>query len=763
MAYTDVTSIANFPDALESGGGGVSVFEPEQQSRFPAKSPAGKLERWAKKANLTGEFDNDKLDKIGADVIRDYEIDEQSRSDWKAMHEDAFKLALQETSDRKSYPFPGAANVSVPVLIVAALQFNARAYPAIVDNPTLVKTKVNGSDKGVPVVDPATGQPVMQANENGEPEPVWAVKPGAKRERGDRISRHMSFQLLEEMEEWEESVDKELMQVPIVGCAFRKTYRDTTLKRNVSKLIPAMDLVVNDETTETLEDCPCITEVCTYYRHQVETHFRKKLWREIEIQWDEDEGHKKEEFLEQHCHMDLDEDGYDEPYIITVHKETQKVVRIVTCFEPEDIDAEGGRIVCIRKAQYYTKISFLPHPKGRFYDLGFGLLLRYLNKSINTVLNMLLDAGKLANMRGGFIGRGPDIRAEQMRIAPGEWKFVNVSGGDLRNAMVPLEYKEPSPVLYQLMTFLIEFANKITSVQDVLTGDVNPNIKPTTIIAQVEQATKQLRTIFKRILRGRKAEFKKLAHLNRTHLSDQEYFTFLDEADQSEVARSDYEDEDLDISPAADPRMVFDMQRMAQAEAIFGWGQSSPYANQEETNRQFVQTIGGDPELLMQKPQGNPELEMRVAELQLKGRAQDAKDLDAAIKRAKLWPEILEILARAEASASKAEADSAGIDLEQIRQWNAFVQQAHQMDMDLINAATAAMGQGQPANQPTGNGAMGGQSGDADSSGLLLGLRGAMQGGLDGLPAPRGAGPGPYPTEADVEAGYGASDGRTEI
>lgn len=741
MAYTDgAITTDSFPAALS--GGGVPDDE-ESQPRYPAKSPAAKLERWSESVNLTFEFDDDELTKIGADVIRDYEIDEASRSEWKAMHEDAFKLALQVTSNKKAYPFPGAANVSVPVLIVAALQFNARAYPAIVDGPTIVKSKVNGNDEGLPVIG-MDGQPVMQMDEDGQPEPMWQIKPGAKRERGERISRHMSYQLLEEMPGWEESVDKELIQVPIVGCVFRKTYREAVKRRNESKLIPAIDLVVNDETTEDLDDCPCITEVCRYYRHQIETKFRKKEWRDIEIEWDENEPHKKEVFLEQHCHMDLDGDGYTEPYIITVHKETQKPVRIVTCFEPEDIDADdSGNIIAITKTQYYTKIAFLPHPKGRFYDLGFGLLLRYLNKSINTTLNMLLDAGKLANMRGGFIGRGPDIRAEQTRIGAGEWKFVNTPGGALRDSIVPLDYKEPSPVLFQLMQFLIEFANKITSVQDVLTGDVNPNIKPTTIIAQVEQATKQLRTIFKRILRGHKAEFQKLRRLNKMHMSDKEYFTLHD--DPEAVAREDYEDEDLDISPAADPRMVFDMQRMAQAEAIFGWGQQSPFADQEATNRQFVLAIGGDPETLMQEPQGNPALELQMAELELKGRAQQVKELETALKREKQEAEILKIFADAELSASKAEAESVGIDLEDIRQYRDGIQQLHQMSMDRINAITTAMGQGQSANQPTGSGAVEGQSGNGVDTELLQRLRGELQGGMDGMPAPQGGGPGGIP------------------
>ena len=128
--------------------------------------------------NLAEVLTDDDLEAIGRDVCEKYEIDEQSRRRWKIKMEDATKLALQLV-EPKSYPWQGAANIKFPLLTIASMQFAARAYPALVKAPDLVKYRVQGSDQD-----------------------------GAKASRAARISAHMSYQLLEEDEPWEEDSTK---------------------------------------------------------------------------------------------------------------------------------------------------------------------------------------------------------------------------------------------------------------------------------------------------------------------------------------------------------------------------------------------------------------------------------------------------------------------------------------------------------------------------------------------------------------------------
>jgi chaperonin GroES len=136
-------------------------------------------------------FSSDQLSTLARDVVDDYERDLADNADWRDKADKAMKRAAQEDREAKDYPWPNAANVKFPMLTVAALQFNARAYPAIVKGDEAVSVKVVGRDAGRPsytmgpqglveVVNPETG------------EPVWAVPPGAKMKRGNRVKDYLN-------------------------------------------------------------------------------------------------------------------------------------------------------------------------------------------------------------------------------------------------------------------------------------------------------------------------------------------------------------------------------------------------------------------------------------------------------------------------------------------------------------------------------------------------------------------------------------------
>src|SRR4030067_3870718 len=82
-------------------------------------------------------------------------------------------------------------------------------------------------------------------------------------------------------------------------------------------------------------------------------------------------------FLEQHRWEDLDGDGCREPWIVTVHKDSGKVVRVYANFDVEDIRVRqrGGKIVRVDRRDYFVHYPFLPDPNGGFYGIGLGLLL----------------------------------------------------------------------------------------------------------------------------------------------------------------------------------------------------------------------------------------------------------------------------------------------------------------------------------------------------------------------------------------------------
>ena len=162
---------------------------------------------------------------------------------------------------------------------------------------------------------------------------------------------------------------------------------------------------------------------------------------------------------------DLDNDGYQEPYVITIEEQTKKVLRIVARFDSDGIYLnDEKKVVRIDSVEYYTKYGFVPNPDGGFYDIGFGHLLGHTNIAVNTLINQLVDAGTLANLQAGWIGKGLRVKLGDQPFRPGEWRQVNATGDDIKKQIMPLPFKEPSEVLFKLLGMLIESGPKLTNL-----------------------------------------------------------------------------------------------------------------------------------------------------------------------------------------------------------------------------------------------------------------------------------------------------------
>lgn len=582
-----------------------------------------KLLGWIKSNNIAKDLDQGILDKIGSRVVREYNIDENSRSDWKTKTEQAMDLAMQVAKE-KQFPWPKAANVIYPLMTTATIQFAARAYPAIVANRSVVKGVVIGNDDGEPQIGP-NGKPVSYPGQDGQPQIAWKVPPGGKQTIADNIGAHMSWQLLDEQTEWEPETDALLHILPIVGCDFRKSYFDPSKGRNASLRVPALNLVVNYHA-KSMETAPRITEEIKYYPIEVEEMERAGLFLVPENPYgqaddaqdgDEDAPHM---FLEQHRWWDLDDDKYPEPYIVTVHKRSQKVVRIVARYDAEGIHFSQNthKIVKIDPVHYYTKYDFLPNPDGGIYGVGFGQLLRPINEAVNTTLNQLLDAGTLANTGGGFIGKGLSMNAGAIRFVMGEYKVVNVSGSDLKSNIVPMQFPGPSAVLFNLLGMLVEAGKEVAAVKDVLTGDTgkSANIPATTTLALIEQGLKVFTAIYKRIHRSLKQELNKLYRLNRIYGDEKAQYKVGNA--WKEISKQDYV-LGSGVEPVSDPTMVSDMQRLGRAQFLMQFA-NDPWFNGHEIRKRMLDAASIDriDAILNNQPPPNPALAIKGMEMDQK-------------------------------------------------------------------------------------------------------------------------------------------------
>lgn len=693
-----MADVYDYADDLDEPQGEIEAAEPEDMADEEAQpeNTLARLQSFIGAVNIAEDLPDDVLTKIGEKVCEEYKIDEDSReaSGWKARHDNALKMAMQ-VKEVKNSPWPKAANVKYPLITVAAMQFAARAYPAIVDGANVVKGKVLGKPDD------------------------------AKRDRADRIARHMSYQLVEEMPEWEEGMDQLLHILPVTGTVYTKSYFDPMKGRNCSELVTADRLV---ENYWSFGPDPRRTQVCDFYPDQVLSKMRSGLWLDVELGRPQDSANDDNAphcFLEQHRLWDLDDDGYPEPYIVTVHKETRKVVRIYARFDKSGVKANAlGEIALIKPKQHFTKYVFIPSLDNSAMGMGFGTLLDGLNDTINTLTNQLLDSGTLANMQGGFIGAGVSMKSGSMKFMPGEWKKVETTGPALKDALVPLPVQAPSNVLFQLLGMLIEASKDITATKDILTGETQQANTPVgTTLAQIEQGLKVFSSIYKRVHRALKHELGLLYRLNSEYLEPQVYFTFQD--DEKAVGLEDYRQGDVDVVPVSDPTVVTDMQRIGRAQFLMqfrGVGLNDMKINERVLEAAGIQDIK---ELMPEgPPPPNPELE-------LKGRELDLREREVVVK---------EQTGRADVAQTMADAQKTM--LEAVFSDPSFVEKIAQLiDIRVNQNARDAGKPNAPAVQPGSVPAMEGPSPDGGVSPVPPGPAGDPGQGMDGRPAPLGSAP----------------------
>lgn len=610
--------------------------------------------------NTADLLDNEVLDKIGCDVVERYEIDKRSRSEWEQRNDTYIKLASQVKETRK-FPWPKSANIKYPLLSIASLQFASRAYQNLIPGPNVVKARTIGADPNQ-----------------------------FKREAAGRISRHMSYQILEQIPGWEDDMDVLCLLLPIVGTAFKKTYRIPG--ETISELVLPQDLVVN-YYAKSIERASRKTQLLEYYPHEVEEKFlteefsdtfkedilkseppqqaKHKVKEDVHGQKEPDvDPDTPHQFIEQHTFWDLDNDGYREPVIITVHLQTEKVVRIRPRFRQHGVKInEDGNIKKITPIEYFTCFRFIPDTTSGVYGQGFGSLLGPLNESANTIFNQLIDAGTLSNLPSGFLARGIRLPHGNTPLRPGEWRHLNVIGEDLQKGIFPLPIQEPSTVLLNLLGMVIDSGQMLSSVSDTMAGK-NPgqNQPYSTTSDLLQQGLQVFSSIYKRVHRSLGKEFKKIYALNKEYVQPIEYFNILDSDPQEvgQVHRTDYVSFDTDVIPASDPSLVTSAEKLQKAEALLAFTNLGT-VNPMVATRKVLEAQGQeDIAELMQlpEPQPDPELEIKKFEAEMKAQhMMGTLSVDAAKAEAQIGRD----RANTMLAFAKAEAEGDRVEIEKLK------------------------------------------------------------------------------------------------
>jgi len=589
-----VDSPMEFPggaEIIEDADGGVTIQALLSDDEIDGTPP----EAMEHGANLAEYINERTLSSLASELLADYQDDLQSRQEWEEAYASGLDL-LGIKYEERSEPFDGASGVTHPLISESVTQFQAQAYKELLPSSGPVKTQIMGAK---------TPETEAQAA---------------------RVKNFMNYRIMEVMTEYDPGMDQMLFYLPLSGSTFKKVYYDPVRGREVSEFVPAQDLVVPYSAVD-LDTTPRATHVLKMQGNDVRKMQLSGAYRDIDLgegnstdatnivkeKVDEIDGRSKSfsddirTLLEFHAELDLEgfEDmsvdgtptGLKLPYIVTVDKDTNEVLSIQRNYSPVD--------PLKRKRQYFVHYKFLPGLG--FYGFGLVHMIGGLGRSATSILRQLIDAGTLANLPAGFKAKGIRVRDNDSPIQPGEWREIDAPGMDLRNALVPLPYKEPSATLGQLLGSLVNDGRRFIALADQQMSNLNNEAPVGTTVALLERGMKVMSAIHKRLHYAQKAEFRLLARVIAENLPP--VYPYAVAGAPAEIKQADFDDR-VDVIPVSDPNIFSMSQRVTLAQTELQLAQAAPELhNLREAYRRMYQALEVEniDQLLPLPPQPQPQ------------------------------------------------------------------------------------------------------------------------------------------------------------
>lgn len=549
---------------MDAGDGGLIIdLEPQQPET-----------RTLTGDNLAESLEEHELSSIAQKVIEWVDADEKSREPWL----NAYKRGLERAAilgEGKEASMEGGATVTHPMIIQAAVQFQARAMAEMLPPSGPVKAVVLG-----------------ETNDELD----------AQRER---VEAHMNWQLTEEDEEYYEDRDRMYFNLPLMGCAFTKTHIDEELGYVTSPFISANDIVM-PYNAKSWRHSPRITHIIRYNAASMQrlqnigtylsqdkarltrpdvdaTGGEQPISSEADKRLPSDQEEDAEyTVFECHCEFQLSTDEEPLPYVISVEKTDARVLAIRKNCE------ENNERSSVKRQQWFTQYNYLPG-LGVY---GFSLFhaIGTLADAATDTLRALLDNAAAANWQGGFVSMDSKLPGKQIRMKHGVWQQVEMTAEELNKSFYTPPFRDATASMYQLLGFLQDAGATFMSITEQMAGEANSSMPVGTIVALIEQGDKVYSGIHKRSHKSARHEFRLRAKLNHEFLEEtgKKYSTL---GKNLLIRKSDY-DRRIDVVPVSDPNISSTPQRLAIAQAVVSRADAKPgLYNQEEAEKRLLQAL----------------------------------------------------------------------------------------------------------------------------------------------------------------------------
>jgi hypothetical protein len=603
----------------------------------PQDDDASSAKDWFR--NLVEDIDEMELSRISNELLDGIQDDLDSRIDWVEDRAHGMRLLGLKieggsvSSSGDGAPVEGMSRVRHPLLLEAVLRFQANASAELLPTDGPVKVKV------------VTSGAMVEADEMAH-----------------NLEADLNYYLTIRAPEYYPDTDRMLNMLGFGGTCFKKVYFCPLRGRPISESVDAEDLIVNNAAT-TLEDARRVTHRVSMRPSTVRRMQILGVYRDVDLLTPkpaDNDAVKQEkadqqgvsldsmnpddrdrEIYECYCELDIKdfehkhkgkETGLEIPYRVTIDVSSREILSITRNYD-EPSGEEGDILPRARKN--FVKYSFVPGMG--FYDIGLLHILGNTTQAVTAMWREMLDAGMFANFPGALIAdTGARQQTNIFRVPPGGAAVVKTGGLPISQAVMPLPYKEPGPASFNLVQSMVETGQRLGGTAELQVGEGRQDAPVGTTLAMIDQATKVMNSVHKRLHRAQAEEFRLLVRTFREHPD-----SFL--RDKSVAGRwteklfvealNQY-----DLTPQADPNTASQMQRQMKVDVLKSMQQANPSLyDAAAVDIAALRAIGwSNPEQFMvseDKRDGMPpDMQIQMAQVQAAGKMADAKMIDAQSK-----------------------------------------------------------------------------------------------------------------------------------
>jgi hypothetical protein len=524
--------------------------------------------------NLVDEIDEGELNRISGDLFRGIDDDLMSRKDWIETRAQGVKLlglkieipALTGATD--GAPVEGMSRVRHPLLLEAVLRFQANSRSELLPTDGPVKIRNDNNN--------ATLQEDQMAN---------------------ALERDLNHYLTSTATEYYPDTDRMLLMLGFGGTAFKKIYYCPLRNRPVSETVDADDLIVSNDATD-LSNARRVTHRITMRPSIVKRMQILGVYRDVDLgtpgmrrldplqrEERDQQGISAEstnpldrdrEIYECYCELDIKGfehkhkgkvSGLEIPYRVTVDVSSKEILSIVRNYNEDTEDLPVAK-------RNFVKYTFVPGLG--FYDIGLLHILGNTTNAITAAWRELLDAGMYSNFPGFLMAdTGARQNTNIFRVPPGGGALIKTGGMPISQAVMPLPYQPPSQALMQLVSDMAQTGARIGGTSEMQVGEGRADAPVGTTIAMIEQATKVMNAVHKRLHAAQAEEFRLLCDCFRENPESfwQRNSKPTMQWDQQMFLKAL---DDYDLTPQADPNTASHGQRIMKITALKQLQQANP-------------------------------------------------------------------------------------------------------------------------------------------------------------------------------------------